>query len=118
MDQALLPAELNSNPQDPYASFRVSAYSKFCMNAKNLLPTNNDQNTTILYHYTTLEGFKSIIENGCLWGSNFAYLNDSTELLYGKNIVREIVEEKGFFQHGRYSEETRSIISGFLEVLG
>jgi hypothetical protein len=44
------------------------------------IPTHSDTNTSILYHYTTLEGFKNIIEKGTLWGTNFAYLNDSTEL--------------------------------------
>jgi hypothetical protein len=102
---------------DPYISHRNSAYSKFLTSANQLNLVNNDRDTNILYHYTTLNGFKSIVENGFIWGSNFSYLNDSTEMKYGKDMIKEIVNEKGFFQTGRYSEEAKSIVSGFLESL-
>lgn len=45
----------------------------------------------ILYHYTDLNAFKSIIENKELWASNVLYLNDHSEgKFFGKAIIEEI----------------------------
>jgi|tagenome__1003787_1003787.scaffolds.fasta_scaffold20506152_1 hypothetical protein len=109
--------DIYTNSNDLYISIRQSTYFKFVNSIRSLKPINNDKGTNIVYHYTTLEGFKSIIENGFVWGSNFSYLNDSTEMQYGRDMIRQIVDEKGFFKNGRYSDEAKSIILGFLEVL-
>jgi hypothetical protein len=80
------------------------------------IPTHSDTNTSILYHYTTLEGFKNIIEKGTLWGTNFAYLNDSTELNYGLSIFRKIIDEREYFTSGAHSAEIKSIIEEFQKI--
>jgi len=43
----------------------------------------------ILYHYTTLEGFKGIIESGELWASNIKYLNDESEYIYAYDKAKD-----------------------------
>ena len=46
-----------------------------------------------LYHYTTLEGLKGILETQTLWATHFEFLNDSSELKVFKekflNVLRE-----------------------------
>ncbi len=38
-----------------------------------------------LYHYTSAEGFKGIIESGALWATNILHMNDTEELKHGVN---------------------------------
>jgi hypothetical protein len=47
-----------------------------------------------LYHYTTAEGLKGILESGSIWATNSNYLNDSTELLYGNRKTLEFLTTK------------------------
>jgi len=49
-----------------------------------LIPPNN-----LLYHYTTAEGLKGIIEDHEIWATSAYYLNDSAEVAYGCKIVTE-----------------------------
>jgi len=45
------------------------------------------------FHYTSCKGFSKIIENGRLWITNAAYLNDSEELTYPVRIARGVLEQ-------------------------
>jgi hypothetical protein len=47
----------------------------------------------ILYHYTGLNGFLSIIETQSLFFSNVNFLNDSKEIKHGVDIVLKAIEE-------------------------
>ncbi|MFL0252602.1 DUF2971 domain-containing protein [Clostridium neuense] len=51
---------------------------------KNLQDINKGDN--FIYHYTSPEGLKSIIENCSLWFSDYQFLNDKSELTYFKDI--------------------------------
>ncbi|MDD4957648.1 MAG: DUF2971 domain-containing protein [Candidatus Omnitrophica bacterium] len=42
-----------------------------------------------LWHYTTLEGLKGIIESNCLWATDYRHLNDSSELNYARGVLQE-----------------------------
>lgn len=46
---------------------------------------------THLAHYTTADGLRGIIQNGNLWASGAYYLNDSSELDYGRQLFCEIL---------------------------
>ena len=48
----------------------------------------------ILYHYTSAAGLFGIISTGKLWGSHYNYLNDASELAYGREIALHVVREK------------------------
>jgi hypothetical protein len=48
---------------------------------------------TILYHYTTAEGLKGIIEKNELWATSAYYLNDSAEMFYGYNVLKEVLDD-------------------------
>ncbi len=41
----------------------------------------------VLYHYTSSEGIKGIIESGCFWATHFRFLNDQTEILYSMDLI-------------------------------
>jgi hypothetical protein len=45
-----------------------------------------------LYHYTTADGLRGIIENDELWATSAYYLNDSAEITYGCEIVSEALD--------------------------
>ena len=49
--------------------------------------------TDLLYHYTTAEGLKGIVENDELWASSAYYLNDSSEIYYGCGLLRDVIDE-------------------------
>lgn len=61
-------------------------------------PKNNKLNKVfehndILYHYTSLNGFLSIIETQSLFFSNVNFLNDSKEIKHGVDIVLKAIEQ-------------------------
>lgn len=45
-----------------------------------------------LYHYTTYEGLKGILESKKLWLTDYRYLNDPTEILYGRDIIIKAIK--------------------------
>jgi len=46
-----------------------------------------------VYHYTTVAAFKSIIDSQELWLTDYAYLNDSSEVRHGLELAREVFEQ-------------------------
>lgn len=46
-----------------------------------------------LYHYTSADGLKSIIEHKTIRFSDYRFLNDINEIKYGKKVFRQILEE-------------------------
>src|SRR6266496_2487783 len=47
---------------------------------------------TILFHYTSAEGLKGIIESNELWATAY-YLNDAAEMFYGYNVLKEVLDQ-------------------------
>lgn len=47
-----------------------------------------------VYHYTSAGGLYGIVSSGTLWGSNYSYLNDTSEITYGRELVHEVVHER------------------------
>lgn len=54
-----------------------------------------------IYHYTDLHGLKGILENKCLWATNYAFLNDSQEMHHGINCINNALNHI----NGEISEE-------------
>ena len=42
-----------------------------------------------LFHYTSDEGLKGIIERDVIWSTNYRYVNDLTEIIYANDILRD-----------------------------
>lgn len=68
-----------------------------------------DSPDELLYHYTTISGFKGIIESQCLWASDVRYMNDSAELQYIIGLLRECSRE--FQEHKKF-------LSQFIDWMG
>ena len=48
----------------------------------------------VIYHYTTLEGFKGIIEDRSIWATQISYLNDSSEYRIAIGLMKEILSKR------------------------
>src|ERR1041384_2388550 len=46
----------------------------------------------VLYHYTAAASFVAIVEHRELRATNFAYLNDPTEIQYGIRLVTIVIQ--------------------------
>ena len=71
------------------ASNRILRYH----NDREQTATQQRPNDGILYHYTTAEGLKGVIEKDELWATSAYYLNDSTEILYGYRLLDLALEK-------------------------
>lgn len=49
-------------------------------------------NADIVFHYTSLEKFISIIESQSLYFTNLNYLNDSKEFQHGVDIIKDVIK--------------------------
>jgi Protein of unknown function (DUF2971) len=46
-----------------------------------------------LYHYTAAAGVAGIVTSQCLWASNARFLNDTTELVYAREVLRKVMAD-------------------------
>ena len=47
-----------------------------------------------LYHYTTAGGFEGIVSSRAMRATNFSFMNDPSEIAYGRNLVLEQLSDK------------------------
>jgi len=47
----------------------------------------------LLFHYTTADGLKGIIEQNELWATSAYFLNDSAEITYGYGLLKEVLDD-------------------------
>ena len=80
---------------DPAARVINAAHNRILRyhNDREQVATKQRPNGGVLYHYTTAEGLKGIIENEELWSTSAYYLNDSAEILYGYRLLDVALEE-------------------------
>jgi len=45
-----------------------------------------------IFHYTGAKGFEGIIKSDCIWASNAVYLNDASEIQYGRQLAIDELE--------------------------
>lgn len=55
------------------------------------LPLTRPFSSTILSHYTSLEGFLNIINESQIRASNILFLNDTEEMEYGMKVAKEVL---------------------------
>ncbi len=48
----------------------------------------------ILYHYTTVEGLLGILQSNVIWATSYPFLNDSSEIVYGRRLCKNIINER------------------------
>jgi hypothetical protein len=59
----------------------------------------------ILYHYTSGSAALNIIKTGALWATHSWYMNDSSELEFGRGVYLDVIERlKNLDHHERFRE--------------
>jgi hypothetical protein len=48
----------------------------------------------VLYHYTSAAGLHGILSGKKLWASNVLFLNDVSEVMYGRQLVARVLEPR------------------------
>ena len=59
---------------------------------------------TTIYHYTTAEGLAGILKEGALRATNFSFLNDPSEVQYGKEFALRFLETSDDSPRGPYTD--------------
>lgn len=62
-----------------------------------------------LWHYTSISGVKGIFTEGCLWFSDAAFLNDSSELSYAVDVAEDVIRRK-------IKAEARPLVQEYLQA--
>lgn len=62
-----------------------------------------------LYHYTSTDVFRKILENREFWISNANFMNDEQEILNGISLCREVIEYKRKTAERKYGQFYRSL---------
>lgn len=65
----------------------------FCQDTSKMLKIDDNNDESILYHYTTINGLQGILENKSIWFSHGRYMNDSSDLIYFNQIIANIFDE-------------------------
>ncbi|KLC02013.1 hypothetical protein TB9_20130 [Xanthomonas perforans] len=70
-----------------------------------------------LYHYTDAQAVQSILVNRKLWLTDLRFMNDSTELSHGVEILKKAMEHQphGLFYDWDYAEKAMSYLSNSLD---
>jgi len=48
----------------------------------------------VLYHYTSSTGLLGMVRSGRVWLTNVDYMNDFSELEYGREVIRTVLTQK------------------------
>jgi hypothetical protein len=70
------------------------------------------QSPETLYHYTSAAGALGIIERGVLWATEASYLNDSSELLYSLEKLKDAWEDEY-----KKLDELAPVLAGISETI-
>ncbi len=71
-----------------------------------------NQTDEYIYHYTTMDGLKGILESGVLWLTNIKYLNDTTELHHGYEILNSLLKKRDCPEVG-FTDDTYAFTASF-----
>jgi hypothetical protein len=75
-----------------------------------------NEKPTYLYHYTTAEGLKGMIEDQELWATDIFYLNDWTEFYHGRaEFKRELEKRLTSMRKDTSDKKVAQIVSELLE---
>jgi len=66
----------------------------------------------VLFHYTSQEGLKGIVQSKTLWATNIHYLNDSSEYTFALDLARQLLMER------EKSEKSTAVKQLFERLLG
>jgi len=70
---------------------------------------SDSQRPDELFHYTTTDGMRSIVETKCLWATDIRFFKDPSELKYGVDLFRRAV---GTLKKARPAAHAQSFLDG------
>jgi hypothetical protein len=86
--------------------------------AANIVRRYSEQSSArrpFVFHYTTGEGLKGIIQNRCLWATGAYYLNDTSEIESGCSLAANVVQQCVASAHSSFSravlQQARALLS-------
>lgn len=68
----------------------------FEQEAKKILDELNKNiisSTPVVYHYTNFKALSNIVKNKQLWLTDYARLNDPTEIIYSNNLIEDSINK-------------------------
>lgn len=68
-----------------------------------------------LYHYTNASGLIGIVKHGELWASKANCLNDPQEVTYGRNLARQVIDQK--YASAQTDRQFDPLVKRFYELL-
>ncbi len=74
-----------------------------------------DRPTQPLFHYTSLDGMRSIVEQRALWATEIRYLNDAKELAHLGELLR--IEAGIYLEHADISDSSAEVLRQFRDWL-
>ena len=84
----------------------------------SIAETERANSNEMLYHYTSVEGLKGILDNESLWLTQIQFMNDSKEFKHAVEIAYQIIKGKKFKSEDRFLkyyealENTLSVSNG------
>ena len=84
---------------------------------KDWFPLHSFQKDLVLYHYTTLDGLRGILQTNSLWCTDPSPLGDPMELKYGKRLVLDKLNEKIIVEKNILTVEILKKLMNYLEFL-
>jgi len=82
-----------SNKEPSWFSIQQTFWNEVKRN--NLIEPINET----VYHYTSLEGFMGIVQSKSLWMTDYSYLNDTKEIVYGIDTALELMDNIRISDH-------------------
>jgi hypothetical protein len=105
---------------DPAAQIIATALNRILRyhNDREKLATKRSPKDGVLYHYTTPDGLKGIVENEELWATSAYYLNDSAEVLYGYRLLHFALDKWLKRAAAPEGSIARGLVESFLHYFG
>ena len=72
----------------------------------------------VLYHYTTADGLKGIVENNEIWATSAYYMNDAAEILYGYRVLYLTLETWLKERNPALDSVSRGLANAFIRHFG
>lgn len=80
------------------------------------------KNSNKLFHYTTLDGLEGILQAKCLWATDFATLNDSSEIHYAKrfinNHILDYLKKEDYYDRDDINEISDIVVDSVYKATG
>jgi len=94
----------------------LSIHSEINRQWKEIQSTENEQKNKFLtaqktlFHYTSLEGLKGIINEKGFWATNLNYMNDTSERKYAHEVIMRALQHS--IADSKFSSKFKSVLKG------